>query len=805
MLKWMASKPFNPILYRYFRTKPEVYSNVSPLNLNSSGPKSNLEFSHISSAEEKFWLEENFLLAQSTPLPLAQKLNTLKMIQMGESFEQFLHKKFGSYKRYSGQGTESLVPCLYSVANSYYNDGENIVLTIAHRGKLSVLVSLMNYPLRNLFFKIKGGSLVPEELNKDEFYFVDDIATHIAVTTKRSDMKGLRISMLHNPSHLEIGGAVGMGKTRGKIDRGTKAMHVWVHGDAALSGQGVVYELTQMAHLEKFSVNGTFHIVANNQLGFTATESMGRSSNYCTDIFKIIEAPILHVNALSVEDVVKCADLGVKYRNKFHNDFALDLVGYRKYGHNEVDDPTFTNPLMYKTIKTIKSAADLYAEQLISEGVTTPEYVEKMKIGFEAHLNKELTSSTLESLEKDEQGLLKVDSFREQWQGFTPLHNKNAVQSGYLKEKLLDICKISTSVPGNFKIHSILSKTFQARNECVLNDKIDWATAEILAFGSLLQQGFSIRLCGEDSIRGTFSQRQIGVYCQNTENFVMPLASLGKLTVVNSILSELGVVGFEYGYSLDNPKNLVLWEAQFGDFSNMAQPITDTYIASGEAKWLRQSGLILLLPHGQEAQGPDHSSAQLERYLGLVNNPLSTQLNMEVVNMIIPANYFHLLRKSVLRDFRRPIVIGTPKSALRNKWAVSKMEDFEEGSDFKPVIFKDFGKGSEKIVICNGKVYLDLISQFQDISLMLVEQLAPLPVEEIEEIVKKSGKKVVWVQEEPKNFGVFNYVRPYLERICKDLEVIARVETSANAVGNSKDYKTQQDLLFKDVARVLGC
>lgn len=805
MLRWMTSKPINPLIKRGFRTKQELYFNVNPLNIDSSGPKSLLEFSHISSAEEKLWLEENFSSTLNEPLSLAQKLNTLKMIQMGESFEQFLHKKFGSYKRYSGQGTESLVPCLYGVANSYHVGGDSIVLTIAHRGKLSVLVSLMNYPLRNLFFKVKGGSLVPDELNKESYYFVDDIATHIAVTTKRNELKGLKVSMLHNPSHLEIGGAVGMGKTRAKIDKGDKTMHVWVHGDAAMSGQGVVYELTQMAHLDKFSVGGTLHIVANNQLGFTATESMGRSSNYCTDIFKIIEAPIVHVNALSVEDVVKCANLGVKYRNKFKNDFAIDLVGYRKFGHNEVDDPTFTNPLMYKTIKKLKSAAELYAEQLISEGVTTAEYFEKLKIGFEAHLNKELNSSNLEDLEKDENGWIKVDSFREQWKGFSPLHNKETVQTGYVKEKLIGICNASTKIPEGFKVHPILARTYQARNESVNTDKIDWATAEILAFGSLMQQGYNIRLCGEDSIRGTFSQRQIGVYCQDTEKFAIPLASLGKLTVVNSILSELGVVGFEYGYSLDDPKNLVLWEAQFGDFSNMAQPITDTYIATGEAKWLRQSGLILLLPHGQEAQGPDHSSAQLERYLGLVNNPLNTQMNLEVVNMIVPSNYFHLLRMSVLRNFRRPIVIGTPKSALRNKWAVSKMEDFEEGSGFKPVIYKDFGKGSQKVVVCNGKVYLDLINQFPDISILLVEQLAPLPFNEIQETLRKTRKNIVWVQEEPKNFGVFNYIRPYLEQICGNFEVVARTETSANAVGNSKDYKIQQEKLFQDVARVLGC
>jgi 2-oxoglutarate dehydrogenase E1 component len=580
-------------------------------------------------------------------------------------------------------------------------------------------------------------------------------------------------------------------------------LHVWVHGDAALAGQGVVYELTQMAHLEKFSVGGTVHVVANNQLGFTANESMGRSSNYCTDVFKIIEAPVVHVNALSVEDVVKCGNLAVRYRNKFKNDFVIDLVGYRRYGHNEVDDPTFTNPLMYKKIREIKGSAALYAQQLLDEGVTTQDYIEKIKNQLKNHLNKELSLASLENLEKDSNGWLKVDSFQAQWTGFSPLHQKNEVKSGYDSEKLKDICKISTTVPSSFKIHPILKKNLQARNDCVISDKIDWATAEILAFGSLLQEGFHVRLCGEDSIRGTFSQRQVGVYCQETEKFDVPLARLGNFTVVNSILSEIAVVGFEYGYSLDHPKNLVLWEAQFGDFANMAQPITDTYIVSGEAKWMRQSGLALILPHGQEAQGPDHSSAQIERYLGMVNNTLSQQVNIEVYNMIHPANYFHLLRRSMLRNFRRPLIIGTPKSALRNKWATSTLEEFNENSSFRPVILRENGKGSKKLVLCNGKVAIDLLTHFNDISIVLIEQLAPLPLQEIKDVVSKTGKEFVWVQEEPKNFGVFNYIRPYLESEFGKFQVIARPELSANAVGNSKDFKAQQEKILLQVSEII--
>ena len=791
------------VLARSFQVPPDIYKSISPLNLSAPGPKSLLESSHISNSAERAWLESEYEKLNSTPLPIAQKLTTLRMIQMSESFEHFVHKKFGSYKRYSGEGTESLVPSLHSVFNSYHSSGDSIILTIAHRGKLAVLSSLMNYSLRNLFYKIKGNSLIPEEVNRGAYYYLDDIATHIAVTAERPEMKGLKVSMLHNPSHLEIGGGVGMGKTRAKQDRGSKAMHVWVHGDAALSGQGVVYELTQMAHLEKFKVGGTVHIVANNQLGFTASESMGRSSVFCTDVFKIIEAPVIHVNAMAVEDVVKASALAVKYRNKFSNDVVIDLVGYRRYGHNEVDDPTFTNPLMYKAIRQLKGAATEYSSQLISEGATTQEYIEKLKHQLETHLNKELSLASIEHLDKTPEGLLQVDSFKAQWSGFTPVHNTKPVTSGYSPDKLREICRVSTSVPPSFKLHPILIKNLQARNEAVNSDKVDWATAEILAFGSLAQEGFNVRLCGEDSIRGTFSQRQIGIYCQETEKYALPLAKLGNISVVNSILSELAVVGFEYGYALDHPGNLVLWEAQFGDFANMAQPIIDTYVASGEAKWMRQSGLVMLLPHGQEAQGPDHSSAQIERYLGLVNNPLSSQVNIEVYNMVRPSNYFHLLRRSMLRDFRRPIIIATPKSALRNKLAVSSLAEFSENSSFNPVIFKNSGNGSQKLVLCSGKVSLDLMTQFQDISLVVIEQLVPLPLDEIINIVNKTQKQIIWVQEEPKNFGVYNWIRPYLEEKFGSFQVIARPEISASAVGNSNDYKSHQDKFYQDISRAI--
>lgn len=791
---------------RGYRNTPDVYGGVNPIGENQALQKVITEFDHISSPIEREWLEKEYQALNTTPLPVSVQLTTLKMLQMSESFEHFVQKKFSNYKRYSGEGVESLTPCLYAICQEYKLRPSSLVLSLAHRGKLAVLVSLMNYPLRNLFWKIKGNSILPSELNTHQYYFIDDIATHIALTTERPEFQGMKISMVHNPSHLEIGGGVGMGKTRSKQDQGTEAMHVWVHGDAGLSGQGVVYELTQMAHLENYKVNGTIHIVANNQLGFTATEKEGRSSKYCTDVFKIIEAPIVHVNAMSPDDVTKLSILAVRYRNKFHNDFAIDLVGYRKYGHNEVDDPTFTSPGMYKNIKNLKGVTYEYSQELINKGITTQSYIDKLKKNLDQHLNAELSFSEIQNLEKDENGWLKVDSFKEQWKGFTPIHNTNKIVTGYSEEKLQDICRLSTTYPEWFKPHPILKKQLENRLENFKNSKIDWSTAESLAIGSLLKDGYSVRLSGEDVIRGTFSQRHLGFYCQDTEKLFIPFKDIkeGKLTIVNSLLSELGVLGFEYGYSIDHPNNLVLWESQFGDFANMSQSIIDTYVASGESKWLRQSGLVLLLPHGQEGQGPDHSSARLERALELVNDSTSSQLNIQVANCVYPSNYFHLLRSLMLRNFKRPLILGTPKSGLRNKFAISHLDDFNELSEFKPVILKNQGKGSKVLFVCNGKVYLDLLGQFENISIALIEELAPFPFNQLEKTVREEGKPIAWVQEEPRNLGVYNFAKQHLEKIDHNLQVISRPGLSASAIGNSVDNKAYQDIIYAQVSDLLS-
>jgi len=786
------------------KTNPLIHENNEfDLYKGSVG----VEFEHVSSQEQD-WLYSRYEELMLHPLSPSQKLNTFRLLQMAESFESFCQKKFSTYKRYSGEGIESLVPALYSIFQTYKTESDSwVVLNIAHRGKLAVLVSLMGYPMRNLFYKIKGNSLMPPELNKDYYYFVDDISTHIAVTHMRSELKPLRVSMLHNPSHLEVGGAVSMGKTRSKQDGGFKAMNVSVHGDASLGGQGVVYELAQMSHLPDFQVGGSLHLVANNQLGFTTPENLGRSTPYCTDVFKIIGAPVVHVNAMCPEEAVKVCQLAVEYRNKFNKDFAVDLVGYRKYGHNEVDEPGITNPKMYQIIRKMEGCTQSYARKLKEEGILSENVYQKTKSQLEEALNTEFSNANFENLEKDQRGWLKIDSFREQWKSMSPLHSNKVIQTGREIDHLKSIAEASVKVPSNLKLHPILQKGhISNRLKNLEKNLVDWSTAEAMAVGSLLEEGFNVRICGEDSIRGTFTHRNAGFFCQETEEVYFPLKQLGNFSVVNSLLSELGVLGFEYGYSLDNPKNLVMWEAQFGDFSNMGQGIMDQFISSGESKWLRQSGMVLLLPHGQEGMGPDHSSARIERALEAVNDFEAQQVNLEVVNNVIPANYFHLLRRQVLRDFRRPLVIATPKSGLRHKLAISQIEELGPGTYFKPAILNTLGSGSKKLLVCSGKVYLEILNSNKDLSVLLLEQLAPFPKDYLSELLgSRNFEEVVWVQEEPQGQGAMNFVVPLLSKFFdKEVQVISKPPLSAASEGNKCDFDNHMKDLHEKISKSLG-
>jgi probable 2-oxoglutarate dehydrogenase E1 component DHKTD1 len=769
-----------------------------------------VEFEHARTPTEKDWLYREYERTLLNPLSPAKKLNILRQLLMAEHFEKFVHKKFSTYKRYSGEGTEVLVPSIYSLLESHaQTTDKTAVLSMAHRGKLAVLATLLNFPLRTLFWKIKGNSTIPEEFNKDYYYFLDDISTHLANSSSRHELHDLRVSMLPNPSHLEINGSVSMGKTRSKLDSGSDSMHIWVHGDAGIAGQGVVYECTQMAHLNGYSVNGTIHIVANNQIGFTTPENEGRSTRYCTDVLKIIGAPVLHINGMCPEEVYKASQFAVAYRKEFRNDVGLDLIGYRKYGHNEVDEPSLTNPSMYKCIRNeMKSCAGYYIERLLDEKILTNTSLEKMRKAIEDHLNHEFTLA--EEHKPDFEAYFNADTksgtaFAGLWDKMKPFHSNKQVDTGYDTEQLKEIGVHSVTVPNDITVHPIVQKGhIQNRLSNIQKGQIDWSTAEALAIGSLLKEGFNVRISGEDSLRGTFTQRNTGFICQETEKCFIPFKNFGKgrYDVFNSLLSEEAVIGFEVGYSWDNPNNLVLWEAQFGDFANMAQGIIDTYIANSEAKWLKQTGLILLLPHGQEGAGPDHSSARLERFLQLVNDPLAKQVNLGVINSVIPSNYFHLLRRQMHRDFRRPLILGTPKSGLRHKLAVSSLEDLKPGTSFRPVIYKDFNGGSDTLILCNGKVYLEMLSQFpqKTMSVMLIEELAPFPAEEIKKAISKSFKRFVWVQEEPRNSGAWSYMQPLLSSLLQtNIEVVSRPGLAAPSTGNTRDNKRQIEELFKSI------
>ena len=789
-------------LIRLSSMKSPIYNSLNPLIQPNSKIKTFLETSHLQSDQEKSFIESQFSALNPSNLPIAQRLNSLSMLQMEESLDEFLHKKFGNFKRYSCEGTESIHPCLYSAFQEYHSSTpSSIILTVPHRGKLSIITSVLKYPLRLVFAKIEGRSLIPPGLNENSYYFTDDLVFCRVFSVERPEFPGLKLILPHNSCHLELGGSVGMGKTRAKIDSGLPSMHIWVHGDASVSGQGVVYETTQLSQLHKFQVNGTLHIIENNQIGFTANEESERSSTYCTDVFKIIGAPIIHVNSNSIDDVVKAVILGVRYRKKFKNDFVIDLVGYRKYGHNELDDPTITNPLMYKSIKKLGVSVDEYAEKLIAEGIVSKEYIGKLKNLFWKHLEDELAASRDKRIIEDIKKYFWDNNFQGKWKICGPIHSNQKLKTGVKLEVLEEILQQSLNVPENFNLHAAVKRTFKQRVENFSEKKIDWALAEVLAFGSLLKGGHNIRLSGEDVVRGTFSQRHVGVYCQDTNNQYFPLSALrpGKLTVVNSPVTELGVLGFEYGYSLDDPKNLTIWESQFGDFANMAQSIIDTYICSGESKTARQSGLVMLLPHGQEGQGPEHSSAQLERYLSLVNDPLSSQVNIDIVNLVFPSNYFHVLRRSLYRDFRRPLIILTPKSGLRNKLSYSHLQEFDESEKFKPIIMVNKGEGSKNLFVCSGKVYLDLIQRFENISLMVIEQLCPIPSDEIRQEVKQSGKSIVWVQEESENFGAWNYFKDFFVDVSGKVGVIARPKVSTQGVGSLIEFTEHQENIIKRV------
>jgi 2-oxoglutarate dehydrogenase E1 component len=775
------------------------------------------EFMHISDPAEKAWIQERIEGPDKeiTFTPEGKRAILHKLVE-AEGFEKFCDLRFRGTKRFGLDGGESMVPALEQIIKRGGALGvREIVLGMPHRGRLNVLANVMNKPNRAIFHEFKGGSFTPDEVEGS-----GDVKYHLGASSDREfDGNRVHLSLTANPSHLEIADPVVLGKVRAKQDQlndvteRTKVLPLLIHGDAAFAGQGVVAECFGLSGVKGHRTGGSVHFIVNNQIGFTTYPRYSRSSPYPSDVAKMIEAPIFHVNGDDPEAVVFAAKVAIEFRQKFHKPVVIDMFCYRRYGHNEGDEPGFTQPLMYKKIRDHQPIQELYADKLIAEGVITRAEVDKATADWRARLDVEFEAG---------QGYKpnKADWLDGRWAGLKAgegiTDDPRRGETGVDAAKLQEIGERLTNIPEGFHIHKTIQRFVDNRRKAIeTGNDIDWATAEALAFGSLLDEGRPVRLSGQDSERGTFSQRHSVLIDQENEERLVPLNRIrdgqARYEVINTILSEEAVLGFEYGYSLSEPNALTMWEAQFGDFANGAQVLFDQFISSGERKWLRLSGLVCLLPHGYEGQGPEHSSARLERFL-----QMCAEDNMQVANCSTPANYFHILRRQLKRDIRKPLILMTPKSLLRHKRAVSTMADMASGSSFHRLLWDDAEhKSGEKIklvkddkirrvVLCTGKVYYDLYEEreqrgIDDVYLLRTEQLYPFPLKAlVNELGRFKKAEVVWCQEEPKNMGAWSFVEPYLEWVLgqsggksKRPRYVGRPASAATATGLMSKHLAQ--------------
>ncbi|MDI6624842.1 MAG: 2-oxoglutarate dehydrogenase E1 component [Brevundimonas sp.] len=788
-----------------------------------------IQFMHIAEPEEKSWLQARFEGAdkfEQNAFTQEGKLAILNKLIEAEGFERFLHKRFPGTKRFGLDGGEAMVPALEQIIKRGGALGvDEIVLGMAHRGRLNTLAAVMGKPYRAIFHEFQGGSTVPSDIEGS-----GDVKYHMGASSDREfDGNKVHLSLTANPSHLEIVNPVVLGKARAKqafdireanagkpeeqwaLDR-SKVVPLLIHGDAAFAGQGVVAECFALMGLKGYRTGGTIHFVVNNQIGFTTSPRNSRSSPYPSDVALMVQAPIFHVNGDDPEAVVFAAKVATEFRQKFHKDVVVDMFCYRRFGHNEGDDPTFTQPLMYSKIRALPSTREIYAERLIAEGVTSQAEVDAEVARFEAFLDAEFEAGkTFEAK--------KADWMDGQWTGIgQPDGEERRGETSVPAATLKDLGHRLTRLPNDVDMHKTLKRVMDGRREMIATgENIDWATAESLAFASLLDEGFPVRLSGQDSVRGTFSQRHSGIVDQTTEARYVPLNNLSggqaQFEVIDSALSEEAVLGFEYGYAVTDPNTLVMWEAQFGDFVNGAQVVIDQFITSGERKWLRMCGLTMLLPHGYEGQGPEHSSARLERFL-----QQCAEDNIQVANCTTPANYFHILRRQMHRPFRKPLIIMTPKSLLRHKKAVSTLADMAEGSSFHRVLHDDAqtrpevagirikaDKDIRRVVLCSGKVYYDLLDRREkdvaegkggdDVYLMRLEQFYPWPMKSLmTELARFPDAELVWCQEEPKNMGGWTFVDPWLELTLDKMDVKAK---RARYVGRPASASTAAGLMSR--------
>ncbi|WBU60941.1 2-oxoglutarate dehydrogenase E1 component [Paracoccus albus] len=785
-----------------------------------------LQYMHISNPEEAAWLKERIEgYGKEIQFTREGRRAILNKLVEAEGFEKFLHVKYMGTKRFGLDGGESLIPAMEQIIKRGGALGvKEIVIGMPHRGRLSVLANVMNKPYRAIFHEFQGGSFKPEDVDGS-----GDVKYHLGASSDREfDENVVHLSLTANPSHLEAVNPVVLGKARAKGDQlkdspeRTKVLPILLHGDAAFAGQGIVAECLQLSGIRGHRTGGTIHIVVNNQIGFTTAPHFSRTSPYPTDIALMVEAPIFHVNGDDPEAVVHAAKVATEFRQKFHKDVVIDIFCYRRFGHNEGDEPMFTNPLMYKEIKGHKTTLQLYTDRLVADGLIPEGEIEDMKAAFQAHLNEEFDIG--KSFKPN-----KADWLDGKWTGFEKEGTEYTPgDTGIPAESMAAIGKALTTPPADISLHKTVGRLIEAKKEMFNSGKgFDWATGEALAFGSLLLDGHPVRLTGQDSTRGTFSHRHSAFVDQLTEQRYYPLNNIregqARYEVHDSMLSEYAVLGFEYGYSLAEPNALTLWEAQFGDFANGAQIMFDQFISSGEKKWLRMSGLVMLLPHGYEGQGPEHSSARLERFL-----QMSAEDNWIVANVTTPANYFHILRRQILRSFRKPLVIMTPKSLLRHPMAVSTAEEFQTGSTFHRVLHDDAERGNsetelvaddkiKRVVICSGKVYYDLLKErdergITDVYLMRLEQFYPFPAQSLtKELGRFANADIVWCQEEPKNQGAWTFVEPNLEWVLDKLEHKAararyagRAAAASVATGLASRHKAEQQALVNDALSIEG-
>jgi len=763
-----------------------------------------VEYMYMRNPEKITWWKDRLIVNDNHPnYSQDAKKYILSKLNQAVTFESFLQTKYVGQKRFSLEGGEALIPgisvALRNAAEVY--GVEECVLGMAHRGRLNTLVNIFKKPIRDLFSEFEGKDF--EDTNID-----GDVKYHLGLTLSKTFRNGKQIKMnlVPNPSHLETVAAVAEGIARAKIDRKyngdeSKILPIIVHGDAAIAGQGIAYEVTQMAKLNGYKTGGTIHIVVNNQIGFTTNYLDARSSTYCTDVAKVTLSPVLHVNADDTEAVCHAMEMALDFRMKFKTDVFIDLLGYRKYGHNEGDEPRFTQPKLYKAISKHKNVKDLYAAQLLEENTINSEYLQKVTTDFKELLETEFNESKKVKTSK-------VKEFMQStWKGFerkqlsAMLEEENTT---YPVEKLKHIAKVVSTVPENVQFVRKAERILQGRSKMVFEtNTLDWGMAENLAYGSLLEEGYNVRISGQDVERGTFSHRHAILRDEISEERINLLNNnpnnLGKMTIYNSLLSEYGVLGFDYGYAMANPNTLTIWEAQFGDFSNGAQIMFDQYISAAEDKWKMQNGIVVLLPHGYEGQGSEHSSARIERYL-----QLCAEDNMTVTNCTTPANFYHLLRRQMKRNFRKPLIVFTPKSLLRHPKVVNTIEDLATG-EFQEVIDDTLNPSKvTKLVFCMGKFYYDLLAEREilereDIALVRIEQLFPLHLEKIQRVIDRypSVKEYVWAQEEPRNMGAWSFMLERLELV--KLNVRSRKYYAVPAAGSSTRFKKRHKAVIDSV------